>query len=155
MLSWLIAGLGSGLAIYALATIESRSNHAALVPSFGATCALVFACPQSPFAQPRNVIGGHLVSSGLGFAGMFIMGTGPAAMALGVGLAIAGMMATETMHPPAGGDPLLVMITGGSLSFLITPILLGTVLLVLIGALFHRCRGVSYPPGRWLRRSDQ
>jgi CBS-domain-containing membrane protein len=150
-----MAGLGGGLAIFALATIESRSTIATVVPSFGASCALVFAYPQSPFSQPRNVTGGHLVSSSLGLVALFIMGTGPAAMAVGVGLAIAGMMATKTMHPPAGGDPLLVMITGASLSFLITPILLGTVLLVLIGALFHRCRGVSYPTGPWLRRSDQ
>jgi CBS-domain-containing membrane protein len=149
MLSWLVAGLGSGLAIYALAMIESRSTLAALVPSFGASCALVFAYPQSPFAQPRNVIGGHLVSSGVGLLTMMILGTGPAAMAVGVGLAIAGMMATETMHPPAGGDPLLVMIAGASISFLVTPILLGTVLLVLIGVLFHRCQGVTYPLGSW------
>jgi CBS-domain-containing membrane protein len=66
-------------------------------------------------------------------------------MAIGVGLAIAGMMATETMHPPAGGDPLLVMAVGASLSFLITPVLLGTVLLLLVGAAFHRLRGVPYP----------
>jgi CBS-domain-containing membrane protein len=139
------AGVSSGLAIFALTSVQTWTTLSALVPSFGASCALIFACPESPFAQPRNVIGGHLVSSGIGFLVLQTLGTGPTALATGVGLAIAGMMASKTMHPPAGGDPLIVIFAAASLSFLIVPILLGSVLLVLMGAAFHAARGRAYP----------
>jgi CBS-domain-containing membrane protein len=139
------AGLGSGLAIFALTLVETWTPVSALVPSFGASCALIFACPDSPLAQPRNVIGGHLVSSGIGLLVLMTLGTGPVALAMGVGLAIAGMMASKTMHPPAGGDPLIVIFSAAPLSFLAVPILLGSVLLVGIGAAFHACRGGKYP----------
>jgi CBS-domain-containing membrane protein len=145
MLTIMAAGLGSGLAIFALTLVERWTPLSALVPSFGASCALIFACPESAFAQPRNVIGGHLVSSGLGLLVLMILGTGPVALATGVGLAIAGMMASNMMHPPAGGDPLIVIFSAASPSFLVVPILLGSVLLVTIGAVFHACRGGKYP----------
>jgi len=141
----LVAGVGGALAIFVLATIQSRTSLAMLVPSFGASCALVFAHPESPFAQPRNVIGGHLVSSAFGLLALAVLGTGPIAMAAGVGLAIAGMMATRTMHPPAGGDPLIVILTAAPIGFLAQPILFGTCVIVLIGAAYHRLRGVDYP----------
>lgn len=151
------AGVGSALAILILAMIDARLSIVALVPSFGASCALIFALPESPFAQPRNVIGGHLISSGFGLLSLMVLGTGPAAMGFGVGLAVAGMMITGTMHPPAGGDPIIVILAGASVSFLAAPMLLGTAILVLIGAIFHSCRGVEYPLGRlWFKgRSAQ
>jgi CBS-domain-containing membrane protein len=137
MLAIMAAGLGSGLAIFALTLVKTWTPLSALVPSFGASCAFIFACPESPFAQPRNGIGGHLVSSGLGLLVLITLRTGPVALAIGVGLAIAGMMASKTMHPPAGGDPLIVILSAASLSFLAVPILLGSVLLVGIGAVFE------------------
>lgn len=155
-LTWILAaaaaGLGSGLAILILATVDTRLSPVVLVPSFGASCALIFGLPQSPFAQPLNVIGGHLISSGFGLLSLMVLGAGPAAMGLGVGLAIAGMMITGTMHPPAGGDPIIVILAGASASFLLAPMLIGTALLVLIGAIFHSVRGVEYPVGRlWFK----
>ena len=152
VLAALGAGLGSALAIYVLAMIDTRLSVAALVPSFGSSCVLIFALPQSPFAQPRNVIGGHLISSGLGLLALMILGSGPVAMSIGVGLAVAGMIVTGTMHPPAGGDPIIVILAGASASFLVAPMLLGTAVLVLIGVIFHSCRGVEYPLERqWLK----
>ncbi len=151
-LAALAAGLGSAFAVFILAAMDARLSSAVLVPSFGSSCALIFALPQSSFAQPRNVIGGHLISSGLGLTSLMILGTGAAAMSIGVGLAIAGMIVTGTMHPPAGGDPIIVVLAGASASFLVAPMLLGTALLVLIGAVFHSCRGVEYPLGRlWFK----
>jgi CBS-domain-containing membrane protein len=132
-----LAGIGAGLTIYILAIAHDWSQVATMVPSFGASCALVFAYPESPFARPFNVIGGHLVSSAIGLLTLFMLGSGPLALAVGVGLAIAGMMVTRTMHPPAGGDPLIVIATGASIGFLITPVLLGTVIVVTIGWAYH------------------
>jgi len=109
-----------------------------LAASFGASCVLVFAIPQSPLARPKNVIGGHLISTFVGLVLLAILGTSPLTMALGVGLAIALMQATETLHPPAGGDPLIVLMAGAGWSFLVTPILIGTIAIVMIGWLYHR-----------------
>ena len=143
-LAVLAAGVGGGLAIFVLAAVHARTNLATLAPSFGATCALVFANPQSPFSRPANVIGGHLVSSAIGLVTLAILGSSPLALGVGVGLAIAGMMATRTMHPPAGGDPLIVILTGAHIGFLIEPILFGTIAIVLIGAAYHAVSGVQY-----------
>jgi CBS-domain-containing membrane protein len=55
------------------------------------------------------------------------------------------MMASKTMHPPAGGDPLIIILAAAPLSFLVVPVLLGSVLLVLIGVAFHAATGGTYP----------
>jgi len=144
----LISGLGGFVLILMLAGFESlmRGSHAMgievalLAASFGASCVLVFAIPQSPLARPKNVIGGHLISTLVGLILLFTLGASPLTMALGVGLAIALMQATETLHPPAGGDPLIVLLAAGAYgwSFLLTPILIGTVAIVIIGWLYHK-----------------
>jgi len=140
-LAILVAGVGSAATILALVWLHGRTGLAWLVPSFGASCALVFGVPDSPFAKPISVIGGHLVSSAVGLGTMALLGHGPLAMAVGVGLAIAAMLATRTMHPPAGGDPLIVIALSAGPSFLLTPILVGTVLISLSGIASARlCR---------------
>ena len=139
-LSVLLAGIGAGLTIFALLMLHDATRLAWLIPSFGASCALVFGVPDSPFARPVSVIGGHLVSSAVGLATMALLGHGPAAMAVGVGLAIAAMMASRTMHPPAGGDPLIVIATSAAPMFLVTPVLVGTVAISLAGFVFRGMR---------------
>ena len=129
----LVAGVGASLTIFALLMLHDMTRLAWLVPSFGASCALVFGVPDSPFARPVSVIGGHLVSSSVGLVAMALLGHGPVAMAVGVGCAIAAMLASRTMHPPAGGDPLIVIATSAAPVFLLTPILLGTVAISLAG----------------------
>ena len=132
----LVAGVCSAGVIAALLGFDAVSGLALLIPSFGASCALVFGVPDSPFARPTSVIGGHLVSSAMGLMALWLFGAGPIAMAVGVGLAIAAMMLTRVMHPPAGGDPLIVILAGATPVFLLSPILAGTLLIVLAGAAF-------------------
>jgi len=137
----LISGLGGFILIFILAQTQALTTDIALLAaSFGASCVLVFAIPQSPLARPKNVIGGHLISSLIGLILLVVLGSSPLTMALGVGLAIACMQATETLHPPAGGDPLIVLMAGGAIgwSFLLTPILIGTVAICLVGYLYHK-----------------
>jgi len=144
----LISGLGGFILIFILAGLESllKGTGAALIDiallaaSFGASCVLVFAIPQSPLARPKNVIGGHLISTLVGLILLFTLGASPLTMALGVGLAIALMQATETLHPPAGGDPLIVLLAAGAYgwSFLLAPILISTVAIVIVGWFYHK-----------------
>ena len=137
----LAAGAGAGLTIAALVLLHGATQVALLVPSFGASCALVFGVPASPFARPVSVIGGHLVSSAVRLATMALLGHGVVAMACGVGGAIAAMMATRTMHPPAGGDPLIVIAVSAAPTFLLVPILLGTVMISLAGFAYQALIG--------------
>ncbi|NLR97617.1 HPP family protein [Rhizobium sp. P38BS-XIX] len=134
----LISGFGGFLVIYILSQLSGALGMLLLVAPFGASCVLVFALPQSPLAQPRNVIGGHLISAFIGIAIFGLLGAHPLSFALAVGLAIAAMQATETLHPPAGADPIVVLATGASWSFLLTPMLAGTILIVAAAYCYHR-----------------
>jgi hypothetical protein len=114
----IVAGIGGFIAILALASARAELCANLLIAPFGASCVLVFAIPQSPLAQPRNVIGGHLISMAAGLSVFGLLGQTPLAFALGVGLAIAAMLLTGTVHPPAGADPIVVILASASWPFL-------------------------------------
>ncbi|MGV6872023.1 HPP family protein [Pseudochelatococcus sp. B33] len=134
----LVSGLGGGLAIWILALLTETLEQALLIAPFGASCVLLFALPHSPLARPQNVIGGHFLSALVGLLVLTMVGNGLFACGLGVGLAIAVMQLTGTLHPPAGGDPLVIILTGSAWSFLGLPILAGATALVVMALLYHR-----------------
>ena len=134
----LLAGVGGFLAIVSLYQLGSWLGNPLLMAPFGASCVLIFSLPQSPLSQPANVIGGHLVSAAIGlFLQMYLPTTGWA-LGLAVGLAIAAMMALRVTHPPAGADPLVMFFDSPGWSYLGLPVCAGSVLLVLIGMVYHR-----------------
>jgi len=141
----LIAGFGGFLTIAVLATINASETLPLLIAPFGASCVLVFGAPASPFARPRNVIGGHLVTALMGLCAVTVLGTGPLGIAVGVGLAIAAMMLTDTVHPPAGANPIVVAFSGASWSFLVTPVLLGAAWIVILGLAYNQLMPKSRP----------
>ena len=137
----LVAGAGAALGIGLLSLAESmQPGWALLMAPFGATAVLVFGVPESPLAQPKNVIAGHLLSAFIGLCFVQYVGVSPASLALATGLAVSAMLLTKTTHPPAGANPLLIMLTGQSWSFLLTPVLAGAVTLVLVGLAVRRLR---------------
>lgn len=140
------AGTGGFLVIVLLAALTKASGTLFLIAPFGASSVLVFGLPQSPLAQPRNVIGGHLVSTAVGLAVFTLLGATPLAFGLGVGIAIAAMLLSGTTHPPAGADPIVAILAGASWPFLFVPVLAGAVTIVAIGTVFHRYgTGNRYP----------
>ncbi|MBB3113830.1 CBS-domain-containing membrane protein [Paenibacillus phyllosphaerae] len=116
---------------------------------FGASCVLAFGLWESPLAQPRSIIGGHLLSTLAGLAVYHTLGGGTFSMALGVGLAILAMMLTRTTHPPAGADPLVVMMAGSGWSFLVTPVLAGSVLIVIAALIVNNLDPKRQYPSFW------
>ncbi|WNR46971.1 HPP family protein [Paenibacillus roseipurpureus] len=116
---------------------------------FGASYVIAFALPQSPLAQPRSLIGGHVLSTLVGLCALSAFGVHTWSLALAVGAAITLMQLTRTLHPPAGADPLLVMLTGAGWSFLLTPVLLGAALIVLVALGYHRATRSAYPTTWW------
>lgn len=130
----IIAGLGAFLAIGLLSFFDSTMSHVALLMApFGATAVLVFGVPDSPLAQPKNVIFGHLITAFVGIFFTQYIGVSPVTLALATGVAVSTMLVTKTTHPPAGANPLLIMLSGQGWTFLITPVLLGALIIVLVG----------------------
>ena len=137
--SALLAGFGAFLSIAILGYAEiEMANIVLLMAPFGATAVLVFGIPNSPLAQPKNVIFGHFITAFIGVCFVQFVGVGAFSMALATGLAVSAMLVTKTTHPPAGANPLLIMLTGQSWAFLLTPVLLGACAIVLLGMLMKR-----------------
>lgn len=139
----LLAALGGFIAIAVLALLAQQSGALLILGSFGASCVLVFGFIESPFAQPRNVIVGHFLSSLTGLVFLNLFGAQWWSMALAVAVAIALMMATRTVHPPAGSNPVIVMLAQPGWQFLLTPTLLGAVGIVIVALVYN-----NYPKGR-------
>jgi CBS-domain-containing membrane protein len=145
----LIGGLGGIVAIAILALMDGSLEAALLLGSFGASCVLIFGFPEAPFSQPRNIIAGHGLSS---FVGLLLLTSfGPTwwALALAAGLAIALMMATRTVHPPAGSNPVIIFLAQPGWDFLLFPTLTGAVLLVIVAWVFLKLSKRSAYPAYW------
>jgi len=104
---------------------------------FATSIVLVLGSPKTEPAQPRALIGGHLVSTLVGLLIVKLCGPAPWAAALAVGLAMVAMHLTETFHPPAGIDPLVVVVNNMSWSFLVVPVGAGALLLALFAFAWH------------------
>jgi CBS-domain-containing membrane protein len=144
-----LAFLGGFLAI-AIIALLAQSLHVALVLwSFGASCVLVFGYPDVPFSQPRNVIAGHVLSTLIGLAFVYFCGPQWWSVALAVGTAIAGMMLTRTVHPPAGSNPVIVFLLQPGWDFALFPTLTGAVILVLVALIFHNATREARWPKYW------
>ena len=140
------AWLGGFLAIAAMAGIGDLLSVALVLGSFGASCVLVFAYPDVPFSQPRNIVAGHFLSSAIGLGFLSAFGPQAWAMAAAVGTAIAVMMLTRTVHPPAGSNPVIVFLIQPSWSFLWFPTLAGALLLVAVAIIYNNAtRKTNYP----------
>jgi len=141
-----LAWLGVSLAIAVIAALTASLSVVLVLGSFGASCVLIFGYPDVPFSQPRNVIVGHVISSLVGL--VFLTAFGPHwwAVALAVGTAIALMMLTRTVHPPAGSNPVIVFLTHPAWGFLLFPTLVGALVLVAVALFYNNAtRDAKYP----------
>lgn len=141
-----LAWLGGFLAIAAVASLNDFLSVALVLGSFGASCVLVFGYPDVPFSQPRNVVAGHFISSLVGLVFLFAFGPHWWSVALAVGTAIALMMLTRTVHPPAGSNPVIVFLMQPSWGFLLFPTLVGALVLVAVALVYNNAtRDAKYP----------
>lgn len=141
-----LAGLGGFLAISVVALGSGWVASPLVLGSFGATCVLVFGFPDVPFSQPRNVVAGHVLSSAAGLAAVALFGPTWWSVALAVAVAVMAMMATRTVHPPAGSNPVIVFLTQPGWDFLLFPTLVGALLVVGVALVYNnQTRNVRYP----------
>lgn len=135
------SGFGTFIAIFTLALLSELSVETLwLMAPFGASTVLIFGLPSSPLAQPKNVIFGHLLTAIIGLCFVSLTIIEPWTMALATGLGVSLMLITNTTHPPAGANPLLIMMTQQEWPFLFNPVLVGTIIIVTIGWGFNTLR---------------
>jgi CBS-domain-containing membrane protein len=150
----LAGAAGGALAIGAMEFFAIRTAYPLVAIPFATSIVLVLGSPQAEPAQPRALIGGHLISTVVGLLAAKLLGPSSWVAALAVGLAIIAMDLTDTFHPPAGIDPLVVVVNDLPWSFLIAPVLIGALLLALFAFAWHNivARGPNNGniwPKRW------
>lgn len=121
-----------------------------IVAPIGASAVLLFAVPSSPLAQPWSIVGGNMISALVGITVARFVPVPALAVGLAVAGAILAMSFLRCLHPPGGAAALIAVIGGPAVStlgysFAFVPIAINSILLVIIGVLFHRVSGHSYP----------
>lgn len=156
--------IGSFVGIGLIGLLNSQylvaSDNLFLIGSFGASSVLVYGLINSPLAQPRNLIGGHVICAIIGVT-IFKLFSGELwlACALAVSLSIVAMQITKTLHPP-GGATALIAVTGGKkiaelgYMYVLSPVLTGVLILFAVALVFNNLRHRNYPAKPILRRKQ-
>ncbi len=148
-LAVLAGAAGGAVAIGAMEYFAARNTIPLMAVPFATSIVLVLGSPEVDAAQPRALIGGHLISTMVGLLVLWVAGPTPWAAALAVGLAMVAMHATRTFHPPAGIDPLLVVVNAMPWSFLLVPVAAGALALALFAYAWHLAVRRFNWPTRW------
>ena len=116
---------------------------------------VVFGFPDNEFAQPKNVLLGHLLCALIGILFVILFKISQdrtiffLAIGLAVGISVMLMMALNIMHPPAGGNPIVVMLAQDSFFYLIFPITIGAITIIIGGVIYNRFILKKKYPTRW------
>jgi len=135
-----LAGIFSIITISVLTVLTYKTEYGVfLLASFGSSMVLLYGYPESPFAQPKNVFFGHLITSLVGlfflnFVPLPIYITIPLAVGFGVGL----MIFLNVTHPPAGGNPIIVIIGSVSFDYLLSPVVTGSIIIIVFAIIINR-----------------
>ncbi len=154
--SWIGASIGIGLCGWLSGRYFEPRDLSLFIGSFGASAVLVYAAIKSPLAQPRNLIGGHVLSGLVGVACFQLFGpTIWIAASMAVSLAIVAMLATKTLHPPGGATALSAVIGGPkvhSLGYLyaLVPAGLGAVVLLGVALIVNNLSKNRKYPEYWV-----
>ena len=135
-----LAGLFSIFTIALLTVLTYKTELGIfLLASFGSSMVLLYGYPESPFAQPKNVFFGHFTTTLVGlfflhFIPLPIFVIIPLAVGFGVGL----MILLNVTHPPAGGNPIIVIIGSVSFDYLLSPVITGSILIIIFAIVINR-----------------
>ena len=140
LLKSILAGIFSAITIGALTYLTYKTPFGLfLIASFGSSMVLLYGYPESPFAQPKNIFFGHLLTA---FIGIVVLKFIPLpifiTIPLATGLGVCFMILLNVTHPPAGGNPIIVIIGSVSFEYLISPIILGSIIVLAFGVVLNR-----------------
>jgi len=161
--SFLGAFFGIGIIAFLQSQFLFKQENIFLIGSFGASCVLIYGAIQSPLAQPRNLIGGHVISAIIGVTVFKIVPdiiwiSAP----LAVGFSIVLMQYTKTLHPPGGATALIAVTSPGKIAdlgywYVLSPVLSGCIILLLVALIFNNItKNRTYPTGaKWRKLLDK
>ena len=135
-----IAGLFSTITIGILTLLTYKTEYGVfLLASFGSSMVLLYGYPESPFAQPKNVFFGHVLTTIVGMIFLYFIPlplylTIPLAVGFGVGF----MILFNVTHPPAGGNPIIVIIGSVSVDYLLTPVISGSIIIIIFAIIINK-----------------
>ena len=135
-----LAGIFSIITIGVLTILTYKTSYGIfLIASFGSTMVLLYGYPESPFAQPKNIILGHFLTA---LIGIIFLNFVPLPIFLNipiaVGFGVMFMILFKVTHPPAGGNPIIVIIGSVSFDYLLTPVLIGSIIVVMFGVIINK-----------------
>ena len=136
----IFATIFSTLTIGVLTILTYKTEYGVfLIASFGSTMVLLYGYPESPFAQPKNIFFGHLLTA---IVGVFFLNLIPLPLyiliPISVGVGVGLMILLNVTHPPAGGNPIIVIMGSVSLDYIISPVITGSVIIVFFGLVLNR-----------------
>ena len=141
-----LSAFGAFLCISLLSFLHfSEYGDIWLIPPFGATMVLVMAVHRSPLAEPKNIFLGHTLSALSGVVIFALMGSSFISLGIAVGLAVFVMATFDSIHPPAGANPIIAILGGKGLSFVLMPVALGAVVIILFALFYNKLLGRDYP----------
>lgn len=127
-----------------------------VIGSLGASAVLIYGAVRSPLAQPRNLIGGHVLSALVGVTAWKLLGSDPwLAQAVAVATAVALMHLTKTLHPPGGATALIAVIGSEEIHamgylYVLIPATIGPLILLIIALLVNNIPATRRYPESWL-----
>ncbi len=136
----IFAGIFSIFTIGVLTILTYKTEYGVfLIASFGSSMVLLYGYPESPFAQPKNIFFGHLVTSAVG---IFFLNLVPLPLyiiiPIAVGFGVSLMIILNVTHPPAGGNPIIVIIGSVSFDYILNPIITGSIIILIFGIIINR-----------------
>lgn len=134
------AGIFSVITIGVLTLLTYKTEYGVfLIASFGSTMVLLYGYPESPFAQPKNIFFGHLLTSAVG---VILLNVFPLPIFIlipfAVGIGVMLMIILNVTHPPAGGNPIIVIIGSVSFEYLLTPVITGSIIVIGFGYIINK-----------------
>ena len=135
-----LAGFFSIITIGVLTILTYKTEFGIfLIASFGSSMVLLYGYPESPFAQPKNIFFGHLLTAIVGLIFLYFV---PLPLfliiPLAVGFGVSLMILLNVTHPPAGGNPIIVIMGSVSIDYLLNPIIIGAIIILLFGIIINR-----------------
>ena len=136
----ILAGLFSVITIAVLTFLTYKTEFGIfLLASFGSSMVLLYGYPESPFAQPKNVFFGHLVTT---LVGLFFLNFIPLPLYIiipfAVGFGVGFMILLNVTHPPAGGNPIIVIIGSVSFDYIFSPVITGSIIIIIFAIIINR-----------------
>ena len=136
----ILAGLFSIITIAVLTFLTYKTEFGIfLLASFGSSMVLLYGYPESPFAQPKNVFFGHFVTA---LVGLFFLNFIPLPLYIiipfAVGFGVGFMILLNVTHPPAGGNPIIVIMGSVSYDYLLTPVISGSIIILIFAIIINR-----------------